>query len=125
MNAYNTYRIVYIEYSRGESERVEAEFNAPNNKLALLKASPFLGGCGSLDYWDEEELKEYARMSTAEIENMIYSSNGDGQDYLISCTNAYTKETIFRDDASSFQVLADEDWDTILEIVGSDTEEDE
>lgn len=125
MNAYNTYRIVFIEYSRGESERIEAEFNAPNNKLALLKASPFLGGCGSLDYWDEEELKEYAKMSMAEIEDRIYSNNGDGQDYLISCTNAYTKDVIFRDSVDGFRSLVDEDWDTILEIVGSDTDEDD
>ena len=95
----NTYTMVFQPYDETPAPRV-VRFKAPNDKLAFLKASPDMSwGCGKFDPEDIENClpDDYLEMSVEEMAEDLYSSNGDGGDFLYLLKNENTGEVIFQD----------------------------
>ena len=96
----NTYKIIYQPYERFESPAPRIEhFEAPNDKLALLKADPNLGyGCGNFPKeLDEDELKDILAHPIEDLVEDFKMSNGDGTDFLFLLENETTGKVIFED----------------------------
>lgn len=121
----NIYKAIFQPYERFESPAPRTiRFEAPNDKLALLKAGPFYGwGCGRMeDDPDEEMLKEELNVPLEDMVEVYKQSNGDGTDFLFLLKNEDTGEVIFEDgdytDCDDTVEEWDENWisEEILEV---------
>ena len=109
----NTYKAIFQPCERFETSTLRSiRFKAPNNKLALLKASPSYGwGCGEMEEDpDEEELKEELNMSLKRMIEICKEFNGDGTDFLFLLKNEDTGEIIFKDGFTDCDDTVEE-WD--------------
>ena len=113
----NIYKAVFQPYERYETPAPRTiRFEAPNDKLALLKAGPFFGwGCGRMLDLEEVEpdlemLEEELNVPLETMVEVYKQSNGDGCDFLFLLQNETTGETIFEDGDYSEPVVV-EDWD--------------
>lgn len=97
----NTYKAIFQPYARFECLALRmVRFEAPNDKLALLKAGPFYGwGCCQMeDNPDPEELQNHLNVSLEEMVETYKESNGDGCSFLFLLQNETTGEVIFEED---------------------------
>ena len=95
----NTYKIIWQPYERFECPGPKTlTFEAPNDKLAFLKASPFFSyGCGNFNVEDLEVEEDWIGEPLEDLVEMLHENNGDGFDFLFLLKNEDTGEVIFED----------------------------
>lgn len=90
--------MAYQEYDRDGGEIRNEVFLAPNDKAAVLVASPQICfGCGRFDPedFDDEEKEQIRNMSVEDLATEINSC--DGGDFLFSLRNETDGYTIFEE----------------------------